>query len=167
MKNKCICFVQMVWLRLWHFQKIKLRMPARIEGKLYLDIDSGARISVDKGIHWRGPLYLKAKQQGIIKIGKYCFFNHNCCITALSKITIGNCCTFANNLVMVDHDHGVAGEFVKDDIVIEDNVWVGANVTILKGVHIGKNAIIAAGSVVNKDVAQGVVVGGIPAKELN
>lgn len=166
MKNKCICFVKMAWLKLLHFQGLKLELPARIEGKLYLDIDHGAEITMDKGIHWRGPFYLKAKQQGTIRIGEYCFFNHNCCITSLSRITIGSHCTFANNFVMVDHDHGAAGEFVKDDIVIEDNVWVGANVTILKGVRIGKNAVIAAGSVVNKDVAQGAVVGGIPAKEL-
>ena len=48
--------------------------------------------------------------------------------------------------------------------MIGDNVWVGANVTILKGVHIGSGAVIAAGAVVNKDVEPHTVVGGVPAK---
>lgn len=51
-------------------------------------------------------------------------------------------------------------------IIIEDNVWIGANVTILKGVHIGEGSIIAAGSVVTKDVPSRVVVAGNPAKEV-
>ena len=49
-------------------------------------------------------------------------------------------------------------------ITIKDNVWIGANVTILPGVTIGENAIIAAGAVVNKDVAANTIVGGVPAK---
>ena len=49
-------------------------------------------------------------------------------------------------------------------ITLEDGVWVGANTIILAGVTIGKGAVVAAGSVVTKDVADGVVVGGVPAR---
>ncbi|MEZ3485540.1 MAG: hypothetical protein K1W22_02795 [Lachnospiraceae bacterium] len=49
-------------------------------------------------------------------------------------------------------------------IHIGKNVWIGANATILAGVSIGENAVVAAGAVVTKDVPDGVVVGGIPAK---
>ena len=49
-------------------------------------------------------------------------------------------------------------------IVLEDDVWVGANATILPGVHIGRMSVVAAGAVVSKDVEPGSVVGGIPAK---
>lgn len=51
-------------------------------------------------------------------------------------------------------------------VVIEDNVWIGKRAIILKGVTIGKGAIVAIGSVVTKDVRPGTVVGGNPAKEL-
>ena len=48
--------------------------------------------------------------------------------------------------------------------VLGRNVWVGSNATILQGVTIGDNAVIAAGAVVTKDVAAGTVVGGVPAR---
>ena len=97
------------------------------------------------------------------------FFNHNCSITCADEIKIGNHCMFANNLVIVDHDHevgetGVTGDLTSKPIVIEDRVWCGANVTIIKGVHIGAGAVIAAGAVVTKDVPKRAVVAGVPGK---
>ena len=50
------------------------------------------------------------------------------------------------------------------EVVIEDNVFIGNNVTILKGVRIGKNTVVAAGSVVTKSFPNDVVIGGVPAQ---
>lgn len=52
------------------------------------------------------------------------------------------------------------------EVILEDNVWVGARAMILKGTNIGKNSIIAAGSIVNKNVKEGSIVAGNPAKEI-
>jgi len=71
-----------------------------------------------------------------------------------------------------DHDYHAdtfaawKGGVIKGKVIIEDGAWVGARVTILPGVTIGKRAIVAAGSVVTKNVAAGDIVGGIPAKTL-
>ena len=54
----------------------------------------------------------------------------------------------------------------KGDIIIEDDVWIGYRSTILSGVHIGQGAVIAAGSVVTKDVPPYTVVAGVPAKNI-
>jgi acetyltransferase-like isoleucine patch superfamily enzyme len=50
------------------------------------------------------------------------------------------------------------------DLIIEDNVWIGCNVTLLEGAKICSNSIVAAGSVVNKEVTTNSIVGGVPAK---
>lgn len=52
----------------------------------------------------------------------------------------------------------------KGDIIVEDDVWIGCRVTVLSGVHIGQGAVVAAGSVVNKDVPPYAIVGGVPAR---
>lgn len=53
---------------------------------------------------------------------------------------------------------------VSAPVVVEEKVWIAANATILKGVRIGKDAVVAAGSVVTKDVPPYAIVGGVPAK---
>ena len=72
------------------------------------------------------------------------------------------------NQVFATLNHGLAPEERKSTypapIVLGRNVWVGSNATILQGVTIGDNAVIAAGAVVTKDVAAGTVVGGVPAR---
>jgi acetyltransferase-like isoleucine patch superfamily enzyme len=98
---------------------------------------------------------------GDCKIGNDCFFNHNCSITCLKKIEIGDNCTFGNNLVIVDHDHNFKdqsqGQFLTDDIKIGNGTWVGANVVILRGSIIGENCVIAAGSIVRGVIADNTV----------
>ncbi len=95
-----------------------------------------------------------------------------------SKIYIGNKVLFGPGVTIIggDHRNNVVGQFIYDikekqpgddlDVTIEDDVWVGANVTILKGVTVGRGAIIAAGSLVLKNVAPYSIAGGVPAKVL-
>ncbi len=93
---------------------------------------------------------------GKLSIGNKCFFNTNMNITCVDSITIGDNCQFANNIVIVDHDHdyraGVDCGFVSTPITIGNNVWIGANCVILRGSNIGDNAVIAAGSIVRGEV---------------
>lgn len=140
-----------------------------IKGRLRIDIFYGGRILIGKFLMSRGPLYLKCMESGKLQIGNNCFFNHNCSVTCNENIIIGDNCMFANNVVIIDHDHKIEDGVINDSLVskpviIGDNVWCGANVTILKGVSIGNGAIIAAGAVVTKDVLPYTIVGGIPAK---
>ncbi|UXP32424.1 acyltransferase [Reichenbachiella agarivorans] len=89
-------------------------------------------------------------------------------ITAQNRIEIGDNCRISPYTLIMDssfhdiHDHftDVEGE----TIIIEDDVWVASKATILKGVRIGKGAVIATGAVVTKDVAPYTLVGGVPAK---
>ncbi len=64
----------------------------------------------------------------------------------------------------IDRPMRFAGDLSKGPIVVEDNVWIGANVTLTDGVRIGRDAVIGANSVVTKDVAPYDIVGGVPAR---
>lgn len=100
------------------------------------------------------------------------FIGSNCVIVAKKKITIKEGCLIAEMVVIRDHDHFInskerhnqQNEFVTDSICIEENVWLASKVTILKGVSVGRCAIIAASAVANITIPSKELWGGIPAK---
>lgn len=97
---------------------------------------------------------------GELIIGDKCFFNHNVSITCKKKILIGDRCQIANNVVIVDHDHAGSenwGSYVETPVTIGNDVWIGANVVIMRGTTIGDKAVIGAGSIVKGDVPEGKV----------
>lgn len=103
-----------------------------------------------------------------IHIGKNVFINSSCHfqdqggIYIGDNVLIGHCVTLATlNHMQSPNDRG---SMIPKAIHICDNVWIGANATILPGVTIGAGAIVAAGAVVSKDVAPNAIVGGVPAK---
>ena len=97
---------------------------------------------------------------GELTIGDKCFFNQNVSITCKKKIVIGDRCQIANNVVIVDHDHAGSenwGSYVETPVTIGNDVWIGANVVIMRGTTIGDKAVIGAGSIVKGDVPAGKV----------
>lgn len=88
-----------------------------------------------------------------IKFGNNCFINRNCMIVAHDGIVFGDNVTIGPGCYVFDHDHGENGTYVSKSIVLEDNVWIGAGSIVLKGVTIGHDSVIAAGSVITKDIA--------------
>jgi maltose O-acetyltransferase len=105
---------------------------------------------------------------GVIDIGDHVYMNFGCSVSAHRRVSIGDWCLFGPHTLIMDcdyHDpqnHASPGE--SRPVVIGDRVWVGARVTILKGVTIGADSTVAAGSVVTHDVPPGVVVAGVPAR---
>lgn len=81
------------------------------------------------------------------------------------RITIGENSIIGYNTTILAHEYLIK-EYRLGDVVIGDHVLIGANTTILPGVTIGDGAVVAAGSVVHKDVAAGTFVGGNPLREL-
>lgn len=103
-----------------------------------------------------------------IEIGRDVFINACCHFQDHGGVTLGDGCQIGHNVVFATLNHGMAPEdrhtTYPAPIVLGKNVWVGSNATILSGVTIGDNAIVAAGAVVTKEVAAGTIVGGVPAK---
>lgn len=107
-------------------------------------------------------------KHAVIEIGDHTRIN-GASIHATEKIIIGRNCLIAANVTIVDSDgHGLNPDErhlvnpVSRPVIIEDNVWIGINCIILKGVTIGKNSVIGAGSVVAKNVPANCVVTGNP-----
>ena len=104
------------------------------------------------------------------KIGKNVFINFDCVFLDLGGIIIEDNVQIAPKVSLLTESHPLnpseRQSLIPKPIHIKKNVWIGANATILQGVTIGENAVVAAGSVVSKDVPDNVVVGGTPAKIL-
>jgi len=103
-------------------------------------------------------------------IGNHCGFSSTA-VSAAESIEIGENVLCGANVIVTDTDwHCVNPEHRIDHIppsapvFIKNNVWLGMNVIILKGVTIGENTVVAAGSIVTKDLPEGVVAAGHPAK---
>ena len=112
---------------------------------------------------------------GSVKIGKYCQLNPFTVLYA-GHIEIGDYVMIAPHCMISSGNHDykqtekpmrLAGDLYKGPIVIEDDVWIGANVTITDGVRIGKGAVVAANSCVITDVPSYSIVGGVPAKVIS
>ena len=127
-------------------------------------------ITIGKQSNIEGLLLVYA-YGGMIKIGDYCSLSPNSRIISTEKITIGNRVLIAHNVNIIDNNsHPIDAEMRHKDyiesytigmqphdlnaaaIIIEDDVWIGHDSTILKGVKIGKGAIIGACSLVTKDI---------------
>ena len=101
-------------------------------------------------------------------LGKRIFINAGCKFQDQGGVIIGDDCLIGHNTVLATLNHDLDPSKRADlhpaPIVIGRNVWIGANVTVLPGVTIGDNAVIAAASVVTKDVPDDTVVVGSPAR---
>ena len=105
-----------------------------------------------------------------IHVGQNVFINACCHFQDHGGVTIGDGCQIGHNVVFATLNHGLSpetrGTTSPAPIVLRENVWVGSNSTILQGVTIGRNAIVAAGAIVTKDVPDNAIVGGVPARIL-
>lgn len=112
-----------------------------------------------------------------VYIGDHCLLNHNNILQAGKKnavIRLGNYVMVGPNVQMFSYNHGmdmsdtpmIEQAYTEADIIIEDDVWIGADATILAGAHIEKGVVVAAGSVVNGRLPAYAICGGIPAKPI-
>lgn len=115
------------------------------------DVYTGFHISVSKG--------------GTLTLGSG-YINNNVTIDCYKAISIGENVVISKGVTIRDSDnHAInSNKHISAPIVIGNKVWIGLNVIILKGVHIGDGAVVAAGAVVTHDVPSNALVGGVPAK---
>lgn len=141
-----------IWLNIF---KGRLHISGSLSKEMgaMIEIEHESSITINGSITLRSGTLLASRQKAQITSGSV-FINRNCYIVAYERIVIGSGVTIGPSTCIVDHDHSMTNKGLMETgpISIGDNVWIGANCVILKGVTIGNNSVIASGSVVTKDV---------------
>jgi acetyltransferase-like isoleucine patch superfamily enzyme len=108
-----------------------------------------------------------------IIIGDGVFIGRGCEFNIRKKVTVSTACAIASGCKFIDHDHGITGDRIDEtpgeesEILLCNDVWLGCNVTVLKGVTIGRGAVVGAGAVVTKNIPAGEIWAGVPARKIS
>jgi acetyltransferase-like isoleucine patch superfamily enzyme len=142
----------------------RVRSPERLTIGAHSFVDSWVLLHCG-GMDW-------SDGQGGIDIGEHVYIGPGCVLFGAGGIEIGDGALISPGVVITSHQHTFAErdveirsqplEFAR--VVIERDVWIGANATVLPGVRLGGGSVVGAGAVVTKDVAPGEVVMGVPAR---
>lgn len=155
------------WRDVW--SDLRLRLLAdlgyfpshRIRGYFYRR--AGLVMDTTSSIHWRAEFYAPEN----IRIGRYCTIGDSAFLDGRSGLMIGDSVNLGSHVTIYTRQHDVdAADFaeVGAPVAIGDRAWVSSHSIVLPGVTIGEGAVVAAGSVVTKDVAPYTLVGGNPAR---
>jgi lipopolysaccharide O-acetyltransferase len=173
----CRLFYSVFLSKLLVSRKIRvIRHPFYIRGSKHINwgtnFTSGVNLRIDAD-----PIEL-SKGSSVLQIGDNVQVNDYVHIGAVNKVVIGDNVLIASKVYISDHNHGnytgilqcspdsdpAKRPIISKPVFIEDNVWIGEQVSILPGVTIGKGSIIGANSVVTKDVPAASIAIGVPAK---
>jgi len=155
---------------------LRVRSTSRVKGLVIVggkwprfsglgDVQIGRGLVVDSR---QVPTEFGAGTDGRLVIGDNAYLN-GCSIVATKSITIGDNCLIGDFTSIMDTDyHPLSSEepIKAEPVTIGNNVWIARCCSILPGVSIGDNAVVAAGSVVTKDVPPSTLVGGVPARTI-
>jgi acetyltransferase-like isoleucine patch superfamily enzyme len=127
--------------------------------------DRGGRIDVGNCAFFPG-VRLECWRGAEIRIGHGTYLNRNTEIVAAERVTIGRDCKIGRDVLIMDTDqHALPGRKLETSpVVIEDGVWIGARAIVLKGVTIGHDTVVGAGSIVTRSLPPRSVAAGQPAR---
>jgi acetyltransferase-like isoleucine patch superfamily enzyme len=139
--------------------------------RLQLQIGPNAGVRLGRFV-WVGHGCKIRCHEGRVEIGAKTVIGQDCTISAYQRVSIGEQCVIADRAMFIDFDHCVSDVeqpirrqgIYKRDVVVGNNVWVGYNAQVLRGVAVGDNSIIGANSVVTRDIPANAVVAGSPAR---
>ncbi len=162
-------YYRLVYRQLWRGRRTLRKIKAHgthpvVFGKPI--IDASDMVVGDDFKVWSGPRITHLSGWGKLRFGDRCFVNVGTTIITVEEIIVGDDVAFATDCYIVDSDsHGVEGRPHKQAPVhIGDGCWIGARSIILPGVTLGKRVLVAAGSVVTRDVPDDCLVAGNPAR---
>ncbi len=155
----------------WHFRDADLGQRVRVWGRPAVSNFGRMRIADRvRLVSTIATTELVAGKNGVLDIGESAFINYGCSISASLLVKIGPHCNIGTHVIIMDSDfHRIEPERRTESpeplpIILEENVWLGARVIVMRGVTIGAGSVIGAGSIVTKDIPARSVAVGMPAK---
>lgn len=146
--------------KILNIKKVKFKSIPKMNNSFKIAMKKNTKLLVGKNLRTRNNVAFRIYNDGKVCIGNNCFFNDGCSINCQKEIEIGDNLICGQNVMFFDHDHDYKNninDFIRKKIKIGNNVWIGANTIILKGVTIEDNVVIAAGSIVNKEIPHNAV----------
>ena len=150
----------------WHLRDARVGANATVHG--WPRVEASDLVVGDDFRIWSIYRRTMISGWGRIRIGDRVFINSGVVLFSVHEVVIGDDVAIANEAYVTDtSSHGIEGRpLVNKTVRIGDGSWVGARSIILPGVTIGSRVVVAAGSVVTRDVPDDTLVGGNPAKEI-
>ena len=147
-------------------QKVTIGARCRVDRPWCVTI--GERSVAEDGV------YLKlVADDAVLEFGAYVFIGRGVEFDVQERVSVGDHTLIAPGCFITDHGHGISGDLLIDQqpvnaqpVIIGNDVWLGANVTVVAGVNMGDGAIVGANAVVTRDVPRMAIVAGVPARVL-
>jgi len=163
--------LRLAWLKLRWRGRLQTDGLAFVGPQVKLEIAPGARLVLGRW-SWIGHGCKIRVHEGEVRVGAKTVLGQECTISAYQGVALGRECVVADRVMLIDFDHGTVEVdrpvrlqgIYKREVAVGHNVWIGYGACILRGVHVGNNAIIGTNSVVTRAVPENTVVGGVPAR---
>ncbi len=165
------------FLRFWRLASLRARADGIVPVTTQFDgaVEGAGRVRLEVGEHCRigRRVFLETCDGGVIRIGDNVRINSGTFLVSYAEIVIGPDCLIGEYVSLRDADHGLDADrpirlqaHAASPIRLGQGVWIGRGAVVLKGVTIGDGAVVAANSVVTRDVRPMAIVAGVPAREI-
>ncbi|MBQ7290377.1 MAG: acyltransferase [Clostridia bacterium] len=153
----CLPFgmLKMAFTKVFHIRTFKGSLYSVVSPFTEISLEYGAKLNIGRKFRMRDGAKIRVRKGAECKIGKNVSVNSNNMIACHESIFIGDNIQFGPNVQIYDHDHDFRAEggvsamkYKTAPVEIGNNVWVGANVVILRGTKIGDNCVVGAGAVI-------------------
>lgn len=144
------------FIKVFYCRNFRFSVSNLLNTGVHFDFSRKASVKIGKRFSCRRNVQIATTDNSLLEIGDDVFINTNSVIACHKHIVIGDNVKFGPGVYIYDHDHTysegkITHEYSSSDIVIDDDVWIGANCIILRDTHIGKKCVFGAGCIIKGD----------------
>lgn len=163
--KRIVGLLKIIFYKIIYRKRLKIKLDIICHQSLIIRCLNNGSIYLGRRVQIRDNVILNSSSQGRLVIKDNVFINDGCKLNCRKLLLIGKGTIIGQNVLFYDHDHdyktGIQEKnqsFITSEIIIGENVWIGSGAIILKGVHIGDNSVVAAGTIVTRDIKENTLV---------